>query len=521
MSENFSIPSETKENLIEQILKKKDDKSISSKMQEFSIPSEIREIYVEQIQKEKDDRNRDIEEFINQCKTGYDTDIINDYAGIVPNDGEKNQFNKQVRTFRLKSLEGFKSIKNWMGSQVAEKVRFDINEPATAVMESIENELSNAYVEKNKIVEERKCFIDKILDMSNYDKYLQHKDSYANEEKKFKKQALRSWIAGAFLTLFFTAIDFSMVNTMFINANLPYVRAALMAIITALALDVPLYLLGVLSEKKADLRSYYELMGINSTKYSKQKLRAFNIPQFLLTVVPFSFILIYILSCIMSFAGGGDFNRTFHALMDRDFSVLTDIEYHASDLLQSFVPLVTSVCSYVVGLLLQPSKTELYNKILRMINDKLRERTTEFEIEIAKADEKIRRQKEKLETKKQKYWGVFQGSKPYPVTESEYTIKISQAFKKAFVDNYEQLYEACCIMLLSKAKSYIADISERLARYSNDPIKTRNMQISDDEKAILDEIWIENVSVAEQKSITRSHLEMIHENIKRAKEQLQ
>lgn len=465
----------------------------------LNIPVEIKDLLMHEIHVETQELDGAVQKLQDDSEAGY-----------IPTGAD--QFDKQVRAIRKKALRSFEGVKIWFGNRICWLMHSDARSPGGEAIAECEGKLLEAYANKERIVKKRQNADEETRYRTNHEKYLLYRDIFKGMEKEYSKLQLRGLLFGIFLTLIFAAVDFFMLRTMFITSNFTYADAQLYAVLCAIALDLPPYILGFVSAKQTDSADYFEIMGISTSGIAKRTAAVWKVTKLILAGVVTVFLTLYLFMCVTSFLGGGDFNVGLHALAERNSAVWKDIEWRNVDMLTSFIPLATSGCAGAVGILLQPSKADLFKKYLLNIDNELKKQMEQSEQELTVADKEINRLKKELSNIKAKYWGIAKYTGQVPINESELISKITEKFRNAFIPNYKQLYKDGCWLVREEALKYLASINSRLLSYAGDPGAIRDMSLSEEERDILDNIWKDGQPDDKQSAGTKEHLQQIQMN---------
>lgn len=320
-------------------------------------------------------------------------------------------------------------------------------------------------------------------------------------QKSYKRKKLFGYFFGIITTLLFAVMDFSIIYSVFLTSNMDFESAFVSAFIASVALDAPLYILGVVWTTKGDQRQLKELQDELHSDGAKIELRRYNVLIAVLCIIIALFFVSYLLVRIFLFLGGGDFDLMVHFLMNGEFH-FENVRFNSADLISTFVPFVTSAMAFALGLLTSTSYTKHMKKMLVIINDDLQSQIKQYEQEIAEKDGKIKDLNSEIDMKKREIWTWYFHDIPLPDNESVFRQEVATKFKELSLKRYVGTYKTCCGLLREAAEAILPRINQDLAPYVavNMQQMLNMMPISDKEKDTLDEFWIEGDETAQRET---------------------
>ena len=460
-------------------------------------------------------------------------------AGSVPN-GEK-VFESFIRALRKQALTKFNGIKAWLGNYVLSTVIQQVRTSGIYKLHETKEAITATKADQQKALEERKRIFDNEDALSDFELFTlyghpEFKQSWGKDDvnitgnndpspkrepspkvdlayKKYLSKSRRSFIIGLFVTVGCIAIDFSMIYALFLSANYSTTLAMIIAVISAAMLDGPPYVLGYIWSKNDDDKSLYELQNIAHTSEAKRKNKGNKILlNIMITVIVLAFFA-YLTVRILSFLGGGNFDLAIHAIIQADWGRINNVEFSGGDFLSTIVPFATSVVALAVGKVLYASRTDYIKETVTIIKDEINSKIKICDESIVDYKKKTKDLEESLATLKREIWTFYYGKKPFPSSEEVFKQEISIAFQRLNLMQYKQTYSDCCLLLRNQAFLLLGDINSIFAKYATNPSSIIAIDVSDEEKNMLDEFWAVSTDDSAQRPLTASHLTSIEDRV--------
>lgn len=291
-----------------------------------------------------------------------------------------------------------------------------------------------------------------------------------NISKKGKNIAI-----GLIVTLGCALTDMFVLYTMFISGNIASRDAMVSAVLGGIVLDVPPYILGVVIANKHDPH-------IEDEELIKYKL-SYGL---LLGVIVIAF-LVYFLLQVVIFIGGGDFNLgykiVFSGVLDgidasQQMLIAAD-EVSPGNAIQAVIPLVTSVISYVMGLILYEPRIKGLQRNLASAE----ETVIDLEAKVRKFENDfISRAKS----------AAIKYGKPLNMVDCDDASGVIADIFSIYHDNsltfYQEAYSVYLKRIYGEAIENINNITSLAATATTDPAALRLLEMTDKEKAIIDRL---------------------------------
>ena len=453
----------------------------------------------------------------------------------------ENVFEPFIRALRKQALTQFIVIKAWLGNYVLSTVIQQVRTSGIYKLHETKEAITATKAEQQKALEERKRIFDNEDALSDYElftlyghpefKQSSEKDDVNKTDnnnpsaerklspkvdlayKKYLSKSRRSFIIGLSVTVCCIAIDFSMIYTLFLSANYPTTLAMIIAVISAAMLDGPPYVLGYIWSKNDDGKSLFELQNIAHTSEAKRKNKGNKILLNIMIIVIVLAFLAYLTVRILSFLGGGNFDLAFHAIIQADWSRIDNVEFSGADFLSTIVPFATSVVALAVGKTLYASRTDYIKETVTIIKDEINTKIKMCNESIVDYKKKTKDLEERLTSLKREIWTFYYGKKPFPSSEEVFRQEVSIAFQKLNLMQYKQTYSDCCLLLRNRAIILLGDINSSFAKYAANPSGVIAIDVSDEEKNMLDEFWVVSTNDRAQRPLTISHLTSIDNRV--------
>ena len=320
------------------------------------------------------------------------------------------------------------------------------------------------------------------------------------------------FLLGFLVSLACAIADFSIIQAVLIAANLPRGTAVYSAILSAIVLDVPPYILGYLTMDRQDKRRLeLEVQG-SPQDYAK----SYRLSIWILRVAILLIVLAYVCMRLVMFLGGGDFNLGAHSILEGDFS-FQNSRFNSADVLSIFIPIATSAVAYGVSFLLSVHETDYVRSAIEYIRDGLAVQKLEVERKISASSAAINTLSRSVEEKKEAIEATFLGrvqqrDKKSRSDETENFIpRIIKAYRRQVIPQYLHEYKICASHLRADAESDLSNINPRLLAFASNAQEIANMEYTENETQLLNEIWSEGKR--EQGQATQKTMERLEEDI--------
>ena len=165
--------------------------------------------------------------------------------------------------------------------------------------------------------------------------------------------------------------------------------------------------------------------------------------------------------------------------------------YKRQDLISTFVPFVTSAVAFAVGLMASSSYTDHVKGMITLIDSELNHCIRKYRELIIDCEKKTDNLQLEILELKQSIWASYIGSgAPFPNDDLNFITQVTDACNKLNFSTYRQAYEASCAQIRNTADSMIRQINMQLSPYAANQLMLTSMDVSSEENAILDEIWV-------------------------------
>lgn len=405
-------------------------------------------------------------------------------------------FIQQIRGLRRKALLLFGTVKTEILTIVSSSVIQEARASGFFTMQEDINKIHEANAKKAKAIEGKQRIFKETQSLNDYDKFKQFDEKehevLEKTENKYKKRSLITNVSGIVVALLCTFADILMIYPLFELANYKPSLAAFNAVIIALILDAPPYVLGKLVSKRIDTAHLWELKNENNTKAFERKMRNFHNIIGVVCVATVIMLLFYIVFRILSFLGGGDFNAAFSMILAGNFhfETIKEINFNGADFVTIIGPLATSAVSYAMGMYLSVSFAEYVKDANIVINEELKKRIKNCEETIVECDKDVKIYLENLDSLKREIWAQYIGTKkPFPTDGGEFKQEVSIAYQKLNLTQYTNTYEACCRDLRNFAVAMLDEINNKLAQYAQNSADVLSINVDSAERDMLDDFW--------------------------------
>jgi len=460
--------------------------------------------------------------------------------GGVPNAGAT--YDTFIRSIRKKALTQLNGVKAWIGVHIRSVIIQEVRTSGIYKLHEIKDAITTAEAGKQKATAEKERIIKSSEILSDYEKYSLYghpefepsmrvirgnkyvkKFPSTREQvspnidavyQKYASKKTKSLIIGLIVTAVCIFIDFSMIYALFLSANYSPALAITIAIISAATLDAPPYVLGYTWTKSEDDSSLLELQGRAKSPEAGRKNKGNRILLYAMIVVITLAFIVYLAVRVFSFLGGGDFNLAFHAIFERDWSKIRNVEFSGADFLSTVVPLSTSVVALAVGKMLYSLKTDYVKESIVVIKDEINAKIKACDEKIIDCEKQIKDLKDDMVTLREEIWTFYLGRKPFPADDISFRLEVSLAFQKLNLPLYEQTYSDCCLLLRNQANVLLNLVNDQLVQYAADQSRVIAMSLSEDEEQCLNDFWVISTNGKEnQRPITQSHLKSIKQAV--------
>lgn len=451
-----------------------------------------------QLKEMKSDQEKDIQMMID----GFN-------RGSLPTEGEACKM--QIRSVRTKALLSFCTVKNWLVQRILWSISEFGESETIYILQNRNAELKEKQKEQ-KEMQQRIEYIEKEKELSDHEKFNRYsvvkgirrnegEGTHDNEMKrrlicnvnnvyeKFEsKNNAGRWI-GILVTMICTAADFSIIYSFFQTANMTMVASIRAAFVFAFILDVPPYALGILWIKRDDRKQQRQMQGGNMASEISDEEKQENILMKLVVVVFLIVFTAYLIVRVITFLGGGDFDRAFHELLTRNFKFESS-QFVSADLLTTFAPLGTSVAALAVGMIRSYPYTEFVERTIAVINEGLAFEELALKEAISRCETECSNLEANIEDLKIEIWTYYKRGSSMPEDEKVFKSQIINSFYDINELDYEKTYMIGSARIRNEAELTLGNIIQALAPYIGDMNIAISMQISADEMKSLDDLWV-------------------------------
>ncbi len=417
-----------------------------------------------------------------------------------------------IRNIRKNALNQYRNTKLWLNANILNIINQHNRSEALQELSEKLKETAEAQASKKKAEEQIKRITEKDMKLKDYDKFLLYGDvslrkkdiskkgdalpeyllsgAIVQKQKNYKKKRWISLLTGVVATFFFAALDYNIIFSVFQSSNLGLGVSRISAFITASALDLPPYILGLLLSKRNDCSRLWFLRDDPNDPGARNELKGYEDAMKLLFAVSIMIFLAYFALRVLLFFGGGDFNVVIHSIFEQTFK-FEDSEFSSSDLISTFVPFVTSAVAFAVGLMASSSYTDHVKGMITLIDSELNHCIRKYRELIIDCEKKTDNLQLEILELKQSIWASYIGSgAPFPNDDLNFIAQVTDACNKLNFSTYMQAYEASCAQIRNTADSMIRQINMQLSPYAANQLMLTSMDVSSEENAILDEIWV-------------------------------
>lgn len=338
------------------------------------------------------------------------------------------------------------------------------------------------------------------------------KAQVANLYQRYIQKKRAFFLLGFLVSLACAVADFSIIQAVLIAANLPRGTAVYSAILSAIVLDVPPYILGYLTMARQDKKRLENEIPGAPEGYAK----SYRLSIYLLRIAIILIVLAYVCMRLVMFLGGGNFNLAAHAILAGDWS-FQNSKFNSADILSIFIPIATSAVAYGVSFLLSVQETDYVRSAIEYIKDGLVGQKLEVERQISASEAAIKTLSRSIEEKKEAIEATFVGKvqqrdKKSRADEAEgFVPRIIKAYRRQVIPQFLHEYKLCASHLRADAENDLANINPRLLAFASNAQTIANMEYTADEIQLLNEIWSEDE--AQQGQATRKTLERLESDI--------
>lgn len=309
------------------------------------------------------------------------------------------------------------------------------------------------------------------------------------EHKDYNTRRYASVVQGVGFSLLCALMDYSIINSVFLASNVSGEMAFFMAMISAIALDVPPYLLGSVWQKRNDQQRFWILCEREEDKVAQIDLRSYAIRIFMLCAVIILFFSTYLAFRVLLFLGGGNFNLAMHFLLNLEFH-FEGVQFSSADWISTLVPLVTSAAAFVLGASKYESFTAHIETMGVLIDSDMKSQAQILQAMIIRYDAEEADLREQYDTKKYEVWTCYFAQNPMPVQDSEFKQQVCAEFQRRNLKTYLTTYRNCCIQLRTTAEATLENVKLELVPYVANPVDITEMGLNDIERDTLDNFWV-------------------------------
>lgn len=456
--------------------------------------------------------------------------------------GQKNFEDKEIlkggpaciayfRNLRNRALGYFLPIKQEIYNNLLNSLIRESDTHGLDKLQGLLEDLNSQEARKRKASQERARIKSELKSLSQYDKFMLYGDlntkrkgqdnDYCNDplrravlqaQKDYEAKSKSDTFLGIVISLIFAAMDFNIIYNVFLSSNMSLNSALISAFLSAIMLDIPPYVLGNLLQRKNDRKRLWVLRGKLSGKSAEVDLKPYVIGSRLLVAAIILFFLMYLALRVILFFGGGDFDLALHFLLSWEFD-FTMVEFNSSDFISTLFPIVTSAVAFVFGLTRYTPFVGHIEKTVVIIDKELNAQIGLCSSEIVKCDEAKKNISLQLDKAKREIWTFYFKQKPLPKNDGEFRQKVSAEFQRINLKLYDEIYRSHCIQLRDHAEGSLKHINMELAKYVANPMEISAMELSSEEKDILDSFWVTGTSTAQHEE-TKRHIKKIENTIR-------
>jgi|GEM_PF-5829346 len=404
---------------------------------------------------------------------------------------DENTFMMFVRNNRLRALAQYISVKAKLITHILSDMITQ-----TKIKEISDFSALNAYASKldaqKKMAQDEVKRLKEAKVLDDYIKFIRYEDNLIkNLRSKYRIHKKRSFYVGIIIVICCVAVDYFMLFNLFLLGNLSRGSSITSAIIFAVALDAPPYLLGWIIAKKNDAEKLNEIKNENENAIEREKSR-YKVASIILISVIILFFIAYFIVRVFAFLGDGNFDLAFRSIVSGSY-VFLDGHFNAADLLSMLVPIATSVVAFVIGLFIFSSYVEYLKDAIIAINQSLDNMISAKEDEITECIKLHKDQECAIKTLKYEIWSFYMGSTVLEKDDGIFISNIVKAHRKLNLSVYLDVYKSCSQLILKEAMAMIRKINHDYALFAREQRPIMEMEISDLENLELSKFWKESL----------------------------
>lgn len=441
---------------------------------------------------------------------------------------------ESVRNQRKNALNKYQEIKNTLNTHFLSLIKTmeeldGIRQRREKIRElyDAKDKLESEQKRKTQILDDKKSLTSfqkferysgaaspRLDDDSLSDSYKSVTEAIQRERVEFQRNSTRSLLTGIVVTLAFAMTDFYLLNSVFIASNMSARAALTIAFLTAIALDAPPFFLGLVMSRRTDLVRIWNLRDDADDPGMRLEIGKFSWVSFILLVSIVIVFLAYFAVRSLLFLGGGDINIIIHSIMESGFKItpssLAHVEYNGGDIISTFVPLVTSVSAFAIGILRSTSEADYINRAIAVVDKELDNCVFRCDSKIIEYNSEMNVLQEEIAELKSQLYAYYVGDQKDAPKEDDAMIgDIRRAAKRLDFMSYEPIYGRISNRIRLFAVRKLSEINQTIASYTEIANVILSMPLSPDETDILDEIWV--VGKGDQKPETAETVKKIKE----------
>ena len=458
----------------------------------------------------------DMQSWIAETESAIDQDVQS-----LCDKMDKNQVMKggdacirQVREIREKALNRYTQIKNDLNTRMIELIDKVEDSDGVRQIKEKKRDLSDARSKLEKEQKKRDRINEDNKNLSGYQKFQRYSNTAApnaddsslnaayapitsalkEEKEEYRRKWIRALVLGISVTLLFAAIDYFLLNSVFIASNMGVRTAAITSALAAIALDVPPYVLGYIISKRTDLVRIWYLQEDDEDPGKRRQSGSLLVLVIIMALAIVPVILAYLFLRGLLFIGGGDIDIIIHSFLENGFRIapsdLLKVQYNGGDIISAFVPIVTSVSALAIGLLLSASEADYIKKAIVVTNKELDNCVLRCERNMIDYNTDINILQEGLSELKQHVKAFYLNSEEN-IQEDDFSLdKIVQSGMRLSFEVYLPFYKNKSANLRKTAENKIYDINQKIQPHTTVQTLSAKIGLIPSEMNALDEIWV-------------------------------
>lgn len=426
-----------------------------------------------------------------------------------------------IRNVRKNVLTQYRNIKMWFNASIISMISQSTHVDALQAYQEKAAEISavDANIQK---AEEEITHVRRDRQLMKYDKYQQFKSdpppkngndilpdspvasTVSRIHKKYWRNKIAKILLGIFVSFLFAAIDYNMIFTVLESSNMGVKDSIWTALIFALILDLPPYMLGLLQSQQNDCERLWELRGELNTPGAAKEIKRYKNAGTVIFIATIAIFVAYFALRILLFLGGGDINIVFHSILAGEFT-LNAVTFNSSDLMTMFVPFATSATAYGAGILLLSSFTKHIEDTVVIIDRDLDRYEGELQKVIIGFNTEIENLQQEIRQLKQSIWTSYLGPNISPPdSDTVFIARVTDVCTRLDFSLYKDIYQSSSAQLRGTAENAIRQVNTALVSYCADQKSIISMDISNEEKGILDDIWVTDNAASQHDTTTHT-----------------